>query len=151
MEELETLSETERLLLMAAAVQGRGPRSDIVHATSTAHIISQALRWLGLSDEEIDQGWWDSEAGEQSARCSKHRAVYEILIRMTQQLTSIGPPRPAERPGPPLFEGGGNWGVPGKLPACSPLFNSCRLTKRGEQIARVLLARHPEYRNNAEQ
>jgi hypothetical protein len=148
-EEIETLSETERLLLMAAAVRGRGPRSDIMHA-NTAKIVSQVLHWLGLSDEEIRRGWWESEAGERSVECAKHLAVYEVLIRMTQPLGRRGRWRPAERPGRPLFEGAGNWGVPGKHPACSPLFNACRLTRRGERIARVLLARHPEYRETAE-
>src|SRR5262245_11019549 len=118
-EEIERLTETERLLLMAAAVQGRGPRSDIFHA-NTARIISQALRWIGLSDDEIHNGWWDSEAGERSATCSNHLAFYEVLIRMTQPLGRKGRWRPSERPGRPLFEGAGNWGVPGKLPACSP-------------------------------
>jgi hypothetical protein len=149
-EEIETLSETERLLLMAAVVQGRGPRSDILHA-NTVKIIRQALRWLGVSDEEIYRGWWEEDGDEPPAKPPIYRDVYEVLIRMTQPIRANGRPRPPERPGRPLFEGGGNWGVPGKLPACHPLFNSCRLTRRGERVARVLLARHPEYRNSAEQ
>ena len=75
-------------------------------------------------------------------------AVYEVLIRMTRQLARVGRGRPPERPGPALFEGGGNWGVPGDpdRPPCWPQFNSCRLTVLGEQIALELLARHPELR-----
>ncbi len=54
--------------------------------------------------------------------------------------------------GSALFEGGGNWGVPGDpdRPACWPSFNSCRLTAEGERLARSLLAQHPAYRKSAE-
>jgi hypothetical protein len=48
----------------------------------------------------------------------------------------------------PLFEGGGNWGVPGdpSRPACWPQYNACRLTTEGERVARELLDRHPVLR-----
>ena len=45
--------------------------------------------------------------------------------------------RQAERPGEPLFEGGGNWGEPGNAnrPPAWPHFNSCRLTAAGSSRA----------------
>lgn len=66
---------------------------------------------------------------------------------MTSQVCKDGIVRACERPGPALFEGGGNWGITGDLdrPACWPQFNSCRLTYEGERLARELLALHPEY------
>jgi hypothetical protein len=140
MNDRETLTETERLLLMAAAVQGMGPDTDLDYA-NTARVVNQALRWRGLSAEEVRRGWRDRECDP------AHEDIYNALIRMTHQTQSVGPGRAPERPGAPLFEGGGNWGVPGdpNRPACWPQYNSCRLTTLGERVAQQLLARHPEY------
>jgi hypothetical protein len=143
MDENETLTETEQLLLMAAAVHGMGPRTNLSYA-NTARVVDQVLRWRGLSAEEINNGWRQPECDP------VHEEVYSALILMTHQKHSVGPGRAPGRPGVPLFEGGGNWGVPGdpSRPACWPQYNSCRLTAEGERVARELLERHPEYRNN---
>jgi hypothetical protein len=150
MDDIETLTETERLLLMAAAVHGLGPGTDLSRA-NTARVVNQALLWLGVSPEEIRRGWEELETHKQGEQLENHpgsEAFYAALVRMTHQLLRGGPGRAPERAGPALFEGSGNWGVPGDpgCPASSPYFNSCRLTARGEQIARELLVRHPEYR-----
>ena len=130
MDNKETLTETERLLLMAAAVQRLGPNTDLDRA-NTARVVDQVLRWICLGAEEISRGW------EEPAIGPIHREVYNVLIRMTYQM----PNRAPERPGTPLFEGNGNWGVPGDpiRPACLPQYNSCRLTAEGEQLASELL------------
>lgn len=135
------LTDIEQLLLMAAAVQGIGPACDLDDGR-TAIVVNQVLAWRGLSAEQISAGWWDNDPPRE------HEAVYDALVRMTWQQCRDGSLRPPERPGPALFEGGGNWGVPGEPTrrACSPLFNVCRLTAEGERIARELLAMHPEYR-----
>ncbi len=145
MNDPETLTETEQLLLMAAAVQGLGPDSDLVHGNTsrTSRIVNQVLRWRGLTEAEIRR---DTE-GSQNLHPIRTE-VYNALIHMTRQKIRGGSWREAERPGPALFEGGGNWGVPGNpdRPACWPEFNSCRLTTDGERIAQELLAGHPECR-----
>ena len=154
MDDLETLTETERLLLMAAAVQGLGANADLSRA-NTARVVNQVLRWRGLSAEEISRGWLELE--ERSVRKKRrkggysepvHEEVYNVLVRMTRQMGRVG--RAPERPGEPLFEGSGNWGVPGdpKRPASWPHYNSCRLTAHGERIGQELLGRHPEYRGD---
>ena len=51
----ETLTETERLLLMAAAIHDLGPATDLGRANS-ARVVNQVLRWRGLSAEEITTG-----------------------------------------------------------------------------------------------
>ena len=143
---LPPLSDMERLLLMAAAVQGFGPRTDITRA-NTAKVVLQALQWSGLGTAEVYQQW---EQFEWPAELDK---VYQPLVGMTQQVLRDGGARPPERPGPALFEGGGNWGVPGdpQRPACDPRYNSCRLTALGGLIARALLAEQPEFgKPNAE-
>jgi len=155
MDEAETFSETEHLLLMAAVVQGLGPDTDLSRA-NTFRVVNQALLWSGVSAEEIRRGWMELESdeqGEQRESSLINDKVYDVLVRMTHQLTRVGPGRPPERAGPPLFEGSGNWGVPGdpSCPACLPHFNSCRLTERGELIARALLEQHPEFRSRAGQ
>ena len=130
MDEIDTLTETERLLLMAAAVQRLGPSTDLDRA-NTARVVDQVLRWLGLSALEISRGWDEAAIGP------IHQEVYNVLIRMTYQM----PNRAPERPGTLLFEGAGNWGVPGDptRPACLPQYNSCRLTAEGERLACELL------------
>jgi hypothetical protein len=145
MDKPETLTETERLLLMAAAVHELGPATDLSWA-NTARVVDQVLRWRGLSAEEVRDGWQEQECG------LIQEEVYNALIRMTHQTTRAGPGRLPERPGVPLFEGGGNWGVPGSpdCPACWPQFNSCRLTAEGERMARDFLGQCPEYRKDAE-
>lgn len=142
MDATESLTETERLLLMAAAVLDLGPQTDL-HRANTVKVVAQVLRWRGLSEEDSRAGWDDLD------QCSDKTDVYEALIGMTHQKHREGPGRPPERAGEPLFEGGGNWGIPGdpNHPACSPYYNTCRLTVRGEQVAEELLSRHPEYRD----
>jgi hypothetical protein len=144
MDEIGTLTETERLLLMAATVHGRGAATDLGYA-NTARVVDQVLRWRGLSAEQVDSGW-------RTYDCDPvHEEVYYTLVRMTHQIEQSGPGRAPERPGVALFEGGGNWGVPGdpNNPACWPQYNSCRLTAEGERVAHELLERYPEYRQSA--
>lgn len=145
MSKTSDLTEVERQLLMAAAVQQLGPTTNLTMA-NTARIVDQVLRWRGLSDEQIVAGW----RGEDCA--PEHKGVYAALVRMTHQKCRDGSFRPHEHPGPALFEGGGNWGVPGDpdQPPCWPHFNSCRLTDAGEQLARALLKIHPAYCNSAD-
>jgi hypothetical protein len=139
------LTEVEQQLLMAAGVHGLGPATDLGRA-NTARVVNQVLRWRGLTAAQIDAGWQDEDCDPE------HDAVYAALVRMTHQKCRDGSVRPGERPGPALFEGGGNWGVPGdpERPACWPHFNSCRLTAEGERLARSLSEQYPEYRKNAE-
>lgn len=139
------LTETEQQLLMAAAVLGFGPTTSLVGA-NTVRIVNRVLRWHGQTDEQISSGWWGDDNCDPG-----HEAVYKTLIRMTEQVHCDRPSRAAERPGTALFEGGGNWGVPGDpdRPACLPHFNSCRLTSEGDRLARMLLENHPEYREPA--
>jgi hypothetical protein len=145
MDNANDLTEVEQQLLMAAAVHGLGPATDLGRA-NTARVVNQVLRWRGLTAEQIDTGWRNSDCDPE------HDAVYTALVRMTYQSCRNGSFRASERPGPALFEGGGNWGVPGDpdKPPCWPHFNSCRLTAEGKRIARELLERHPEYRKSAE-
>lgn len=146
MSEFELLTETEQLLLMAACVQGLGPGSSLVNA-NTSRVVNQVLRWRGFSDDEIRNGWRANECGWIVECGPVHDEAYRALIRMTAHLHSGRQP---EKPGMPLFEGKGNWGVPGdpSHPASWPQYNSCRLTLEGERIAREFLERHPDYRNN---
>jgi hypothetical protein len=102
MDDPETFTDTEQLLLMAAAIQGLGPDTDLSRA-NTARVVDQALRWRGLSAEEIRRGWEEPEIHP------VNEEVYDVLIRMTHPM----PDRAPERPGAPLLEGEGNWGVPG--------------------------------------
>jgi hypothetical protein len=145
MDDYETLTETERLLLMAAAVHRLGPYADMSRA-NTVRVVNQVLRWRGLSEEEIESGWWKRKYDP------IHEAVYDILIRMVHQRRREGPGQVAERGGAALFEGNGNWGVPGdpSCPACMPHFNSCRLTAEGKRVARELLKQNPQCRKRAE-
>lgn len=146
MEDTDAFPETERLLLMAAAVLEMGPSTSLSRA-NTARVVDQALLWLGLSLEEIEHGWQKLagvEEGEELASPPANEEVYKVLVRMTRPL---GSRREAERIGLPLFEGNGNWGVTGdpSRQAAWPHFNSCRLTAHGERVARKLLEQHPQY------
>jgi hypothetical protein len=140
LDESEKLKEIERQLLLAAAVHGLGPATDLSRA-NTARVVNQVLRWRGRCAEELRYVWREQNGDP------LHDEVYGALIRMTRQIACGAEGRTPERPGTPLFEGGGNWGVPEdpSCPACEPEFNSCRLTKEGQQLAQVLLQRHPEY------
>jgi hypothetical protein len=141
------LTEVEQQLLMAAAVHGLDPTTDLTWANA-ARVVNQVLRWRGLTAEQINAGW----RGEECEECGpEHGAVYAALVRMTHQRCQDGVFRSGERPGPALFEGGGNWGVPGDpdQPACLPHYNSCRLTADGARLAHSLLEQHPEYRKSA--
>lgn len=117
------------------------PKNYHKHRANTARLVNQALQWRGLTPEEIHQGWEEPESQP------VNEEVYNGLIHMTHQIEPARPGRVPERPGTPLFEGGGNWGVPGdpSCLACWPQFNSCRLTSYGEQIAQELFSRHPEF------
>jgi hypothetical protein len=139
------LTEVEQQLLMAAAVHGLGPTTDISRA-NTVRVVNQVLRWRGFTDEQVQAGWRDDDCDPE------HDAVYAALVRMTHQQLPGGGLRPGERQGPALFEGGGNWGVPGDpdRPSCWPHFNSCRLTSEGQRLAWLLLEQHPECRKSAE-
>lgn len=137
MDDTNTLTETEELLLMAAALHGLGPDTSLGFA-NTSRVVNQVLVWHGLSAEAVRRGWRAHDCD------ALHKEVYDTLIRMTHQECREGS---CERPGPALFEGGGNWGVPGdpSRPACWPHYNSCRLTEEGERLAQALLHNHPEY------
>ncbi len=144
MDRTADLTEIEQQLLMAAAVHGLGTGTDLGRA-NTARIVDQVLAWRGLSGEQV-------RSGCQGEECDPtHDLVYSALIRMIHQKHREGPGRAPGRPGPALFEGGGNWGVPGDpdFPACSPRYNSCRLTAEGERLARLLLEGHSECRRSA--
>ena len=137
------LTEVEQHLLMAAAVLGLGPDTDLGRA-NTARVVNQVLRWRGLTADQINAGWRDEDCDPE------HDAAYAALVRMTHQKRHDGSFRSAKRPGPALFEGGGNWGVPDDpdRPACWPQYNSCRLTAEGERLAGLLLEQHAEYRRS---
>ena len=124
------LTRMEELLLMAAAVHGLGPDTNLHHANA-AKVVGQALEWSGLMDEIVRHQWNDFES---------HPAIdayYGSLIRMIRQIlpNEVLPPL---RPGEALFEGGGNFGTPDDPPAYAH-FTSCRLTVFGDSIARGLL------------
>jgi hypothetical protein len=138
--DIEHLTQIEKLLLMAAAVHGLRPGIELKYA-NTARVVLKALEWAGLDSKEVLDAW-NTDDWHPSLQ-----AVYGPLVHMTQMELLTGGFRPAERPGPALFEGGGNWGVPGdpKHPPACPQFNSCRLTATGDRLALELLADHPEY------
>jgi hypothetical protein len=119
---------------MAAAVLDLGPNTNLDRA-NTAKIVDQVLRWLGVRKEEMNLGW------ERPKKQPINDEVYNVLVFMTRQARPNGSWRKQQRAGKPLFEGSGNWGVPGdpECPPCWPHYNSCRLTVHGEQIARQLL------------
>lgn len=130
----ERLTELEQLLVMSAAKCGFGPEHDLSIANS-AKVVRQAGRWMGLTDPELR-----SMAGP-----DWHPVVAELfaaLVRMVRPVFS-DPERLPERPGEALLEGGANWGEAGnpRKPPSWPLYTSCRLTERGQQIARELMRR----------
>lgn len=135
MNERESLTSIERLLLIAAEQCGLGPQTDLGRA-STFKIVRQAARLAGLPDEvvraPVEGPDWHPAIAE----------IYATLVRMTHQTWIDGDGRAPARPGPALFEGGGNWGSPDDPsdPPAWPLYNSCRLTALGIQIARRLSA-----------
>jgi hypothetical protein len=135
----DDLTDVERQLLTAALIHGLGPATSLGRA-NTLRVVNQVLQWRGLTAEEIDSGWRTEDTG------SQHETVYAALVHMVHQACRDGGFRPSARPGPALFEGGGNWGVPGDPdhPACLPHFNSCRLTPEGERLARQLLEQRSE-------
>ncbi len=142
----ESLTEIEKLLLMAATVHGLGPKTDLSGA-NTAEVVRQALRWAGLWDK-VDRAW--IRGGEEYSVIDP---VYGPLVRMVQASFPVDPGKPAENAGEVLFEGAGNWGDPqdSNDPPADPTFNSCRLTVCGMQLARQLLEQHPEYRKTPKQ
>lgn len=116
---------------MAAVVHKLGPKTDLSYA-NTFKVMRQALHWAGLLHGEIERSF-ESYNNE----CPPVAQFYEAMISMMPQ---AGPTEV-------LFEGEGNWGGPGELPA-SAHFTSCRLTERGWEIGCELLERHPDYRGN---
>lgn len=137
MDELDVLSEMERLLLMAAAVHKLGPMTDLGRA-NTAKVVGQSLLWAGMLEGETRQAWDEFEYDPVIIQ------VYGVLIRLIQQKdagTSL------QRPEELLFEGRGDFGTP-EEPHAFPHFTSCRLTAHGEQLAQLLLERYPQYRSS---
>lgn len=137
----DTLTEMERLLLIAAAICDLGPNTDLGVA-NTYKVVRQALEWSGQRSYTQRNYILDSTDPIVAA-------VYAPLVRMTHHVYHGRPP---ERPGPSLFEGAGNWGIPGKAdePPCDPNYNSCRLTDLGSDTARRLLDQHPEFAKESE-
>ena len=141
MDEIETLTEVERLLLMAAAVQVSRPAGNVYKA-NTWRVVRQAGRWLGMSIEEANAAVHVPESHPIMLK------VFEALVRMTSTAHDGERGHAPERPGEPLFEGAGNWGQPGdpEKPPADPPYTACWLTPHGERLAQQLLERHPEYR-----
>jgi hypothetical protein len=137
----ETLTEMERLLLMAAATKGLGPDTPWNRAHSS-NVVGRALHWAGLVDDQVRTAWMSDES------CPAIEECYGTLIRMIRQGLKVGF-KPPERPGEPLFEGAGNFGT-SDLPPAMPQFTACRLTAYGVQVAQELLEKYPEYRKIAE-
>jgi hypothetical protein len=129
MKHVPTISPRE-LLLMAAAVQELGPRTNLEYA-NTVKVMRQALHWAGLLHGEIEEHF------ESYRECPPVTGFYEALISMMAQ----------SKPSEVLFEGGGNWGGHGE-PRAAAHFTSCRLTERGWSLASELLDRHPHYRED---
>jgi hypothetical protein len=133
------LTEIERLLLMAAAIHGLGPKTNLSVANAD-RVVGQVLEWAGLMDAEVREAWENPGMEYRPAIIR----VYGALIRMTHQMHRGGSGRPPAKPGEVLFEGGGNFGTADD-PQAFPHFTSCRLTARGEQLARQLLEQYPDY------
>lgn len=144
---LPELTEMESLLLMAASVHSLGPETDLSCA-NTKIVVAQAIGWAGLNSNELRKRWNGVDNGP--AVDTVLDQVYQPLARMIFQIGANGGRSP-ERPGVPLFEGNGNWGIPGdpNSPPCDPHFNSCRLTTEGERVAHQLLEQNPEYLGDA--
>jgi hypothetical protein len=121
----------ERQLLIAALVQGVLPKIKLDRA-NTWRVVDQVLSWHGLTTEQIEAGWRTHDCD------LEHELVYSALVKMIHTCVN----------GEKLFEGHGNWGVPGDAsqPACHPQYNSCRLTAEGEKLAILILEKHPGYR-----
>jgi len=115
---------------MAAAVHGLGPSTDLSTA-NTAKVMRQALHWAGLLHGEVE------ECFEGYDECPPVAEFYDALVSMM----------PWSNPDVVLFEGGGNWGGPGK-PRAAAHFTSCRLTERGWVRAQELLERHEAYQKD---
>jgi hypothetical protein len=123
---IDVLSDNQKLLLMAAAVNKLGPDIELRYANS-AVIVSQAIIWANLWSKEIDLAW---------NRFEYHpviRSVYGALIQMIQD-------QPASDV---FFKGAGNFGT-SENPASFPHFTSCSLTQLGMEVAEQLLKNRPE-------
>lgn len=118
------------LLLMAAAVHGLGPSTDLRYA-NTVKVMRQALHWAGLLHGEIETCF------ESYDECPPVTEFYDALVSMM----------PQSNPAEVLFECQGNWGGPGGSRAAAH-FTSCRLTERGWALANELLEQHPGYRED---
>jgi hypothetical protein len=138
---IENLTENEQLLLMAAAAQGFGPETDLSTA-NTYKVVRQIVYWSQI-DETIFDGWC-----EQQFESPELDEIYRTLVGLVDQTPNRNG-LSAGRPGPALFEGAGSWGNPDGDPPCATRFNACRLTSLGEEQARRLLVRYPQYRDAA--
>jgi hypothetical protein len=124
MHDTSGLTENQKLVLMAAAVHGLGPETDLMYANAR-RVVRQALVWQGYWDQELD-AVWNPYDGSPALE-----AVYGALLSLIKM-------------GEPLFEGAGNLGSD-SLPSAFPDFVSCRLTTRGQAMAEQLLAEQPRF------
>ena len=122
------LDEPERLLIMAAHMHGRAPDEPEERIRANCgKVIAQALVWAGLWTEQLRPHFQD--------RMDLTIAEwYSTLIAMTQV--------PVEEL---LLEGWGNLGSPVGDPPAAPTFTACRLTNKGWDLAKQLLAENPDY------
>jgi hypothetical protein len=128
---LETLDETQRLILMAALIEGLGPEIEI--RANCGRVLQRALSWAGMWSPSIRNLW----LGDDVQAPDDWEEWYNSLIHMIHH-------QPAEEA---LFEGGGNFGSPVD-PAAYPLYTGCRLTPLGKRVAEGLLERYPQYRKH---
>ena len=119
------LTKAEQLLLMAAAVCGLGPRTDLSIARA-GKVVYQAMDWAGLLDR--NQTVWIPSTEHPGL------TIYQTLMRMTNW---EGGPR-AERPGEVLFEAAAS-AEPQMFPAS--IRSSLRVVDgRGETSSKIVVA-----------
>src|SRR5688572_19529731 len=117
----DSLTQWDRLLLMAASVENLGPQTNLRYANS-ARVVRRALSWSGKMSDDDEAAWKLHEF---------FPAIRECCDALAQRIRND----PADTA---LFEGFGNWGSDTEDPAF-PHFTSCRLTPRGMQLAAQLL------------
>ena len=121
-----TLTERERLLVMAAYLHAKTPRAK--HYANTMKVLKQAPEWAGRWSEVTEVHIYDDIRG------SVLDDWYTTLIAMTRV------PAPMC-----LMNGGGNLGV-NNTPRAHPLFTSCWLNPKGRRLAILLFKEFPQYR-----
>jgi hypothetical protein len=131
------LTKVEQLLLMSAAVNRRGPYADLTRA-STLRVIRPVLEWTGWIERDL-------KVTTSFEDCPGLMQCYRALIRMLSIQGKHGTWSKPKRPGKPLFQGNGMFGLNGCI-LQDPTFTSCRLTAEGKRLALQLLKRHPEFR-----